>query len=61
MEVTGKDVVTIEEGIKKLAKSKQPNFDSLSNAVRKSMLIEILQQTLKKYETTEQQGLEEVN
>ncbi|WP_225436859.1 Sak single strand annealing protein, partial [Limosilactobacillus reuteri] len=61
VEVTGKDVVTIEEGIKKLAKSKQPNFDSLSNAVRKSMLIEILQQTLKKYETTEQQGLEEVN
>ena len=61
VETTGKDVVTIEEGIKKLAKSKQPNFDSLSNAVRKSILIEILQQTLKKHETTEQQGLEEVS
>lgn len=61
VEATGKDVVTIEEGIKKLAKSKRPNFDSLSNAVRKSLLIEILQKTLKKRETTEQQGLEEVS
>jgi len=61
VEATGKDVVTIEEGIKKLAKSKRPNFDSLSNAVRKSMLIEILQQTLKKRKTTEQQNLEEVS
>ena len=61
VEATGKDVVTIEEGIKKLAKSKRPNFDSLSNAVRKSVLIEILQKTLEKHKTTEQQNLEEVS
>lgn len=59
-EVTGKDVGTIESGIKDVLKNKHPEFDDWSDTVRKTAMIDMLQRILEKHKEPEQQTLEEV-
>ena len=59
-EVTGKDVGTIEVGIKEALKKKHSEFDNWSDTVRKTAMIDMLQLILEKHKEPEQQKLEEV-
>lgn len=59
-EVTGKDIGTIEVGIKDALKKKHSEFDNWSDTVRKTAMIDMLQLILEKHKEPEQQKLEEV-
>lgn len=59
-EATGNSVGDIESGVKDTIAGKNPSFDSWSEKIRKSAMIDVLDQILKKHGAQKQQEFEEV-